>query len=181
MKQRKIHGETVLMIILGVAVLLAMLGMLLLIWGYSCQERAEPSARYLLNELGIVRDEYAVLYESDSHGGFHGDGMYSVALDCSDHMEEIQRLSAGWRELPLPENLELMLYGGERGGVSYEYRLAEEAHFERVENGCFIFNNQHSRAAHSWDDDIFGKYSFNFSIGIFDRDTNILYFLQYDT
>ena len=140
-----------------------------------------PSAFYLKDELGIDRDAYTVLHEQDSHGGFHGDGLYAVALDCADRMEEMQALTSDWQELPLTENLELLLYGGEKDGWSYAYDLAEETAIPQIENGCYFFNNRHSRAIDSQDDDIFSQHSFNLSLAIFDRDQDILYLLCYDT
>ena len=36
---------------------------------------------------GFLKSDFAVVEEEDTHGGFHGDGMYYLILDCSgNHM-----------------------------------------------------------------------------------------------
>ena len=91
---------------------------------------ASPSATYLREELGIIRDEYTVIHEEDSHGGVHGDGLYFVVLDCSEKIEDVQKLTADWREVPLPEDLHRVLYGR----YVYEFDPVGSGQFPVVEN-----------------------------------------------
>ena len=180
MKKRKISGETVLLIIFGVPCLLVMLVWLLIyvsFFWYDYQNGITPSAAYLHRELGIARDEYTVLHEQDDHGGFHGDGMYFVVLDCSGKTEEMQKLTEDWRELPLPSNLHEKLYGGK----FWDADPVENGLIEVANDGCYYFNNRHDDARHSWDTEIEGKFSYNFSIAVFNRENDTLCLMCVDT
>ena len=180
MKKRKISGETVLLIIFGVPYLLFLLfGLMIIVSSVTIeyQNSVAPSAAYLRQELGIERDEYVVLHEQDDHGGFHGDGLYFVVMDCSGKTEEIQKLTEDWRELPLPPNLHGKLYGGMFDLVD----PVGNGLIEVANDGCYYFNNRHSEARDSWDTEIEGKYSYNSSIAVFNRENNTLCLLCVDT
>ena len=87
-----------------------------------------------------------------------------------------------WEKLPLTENLELIMYGGVKDGITYGYNLAHTADIPKVENGYYFFLDKHSGSTdrHS-DAELFGRYSFNFSLAIYDSDKKILYYLKEDT
>lgn len=158
--------------------LLLAAGMLLLAAVLFLPARREGfSPSYLRNELGIDRSDYNVLHEQDSHGGFHGDGLYFVVLDCSGKTEEMQRLTEDWRELPLPPNLHRKLYGG-------MLELTDPVGnglIEEASDGRYYFNNRHSKARDPWDTEIEGKYSYNFSVAVFNRENNTLCLMCVDT
>ena len=135
---------------------------------------SEFASTYLDEEFGIDSRDYTVLHKEEGHGGFHGDGLYHIALDCSQNMDEMAAVVVDWRSLPLPENLYKVMF-------SPGFDLAGQASIPDVQNGYYYFHNRHSEARFSWDTDIFGHASYNFSIGIFDSDTNILYFVAFDT
>ena len=48
--------------------------------------------------------------ETDTHGGFLGDGEYLLVLDCSGKEEMILAQTNGWSAFPLSENLQEALY-----------------------------------------------------------------------
>ncbi|MBE7014147.1 MAG: hypothetical protein E7419_02935 [Ruminococcaceae bacterium] len=126
--------------------------------------------------------DFTVIEELDTHGGFHGDGSYYLILDCSDNKEEALKIVSNWNKLPLSENLNLIIYGGEKDGVTYGYKLQEEAHIPKIKNGYFMFEDRHYKSKDSKDDtELFDRYSFNFSIAIYDCDTDIMYYFEYDT
>lgn len=138
------------------------------------QQDYAPSAAYL-KEIGIERDEYDVLYETDDHGGFHGDGMYFVVLGCKGKHEEMLELTGDWRELPLPESLYTMIYTGNFGAP------AQDGLYEIAEDGCYYFCNRHSDALNAQDTEIFGRYSYNFDLAVYDRENDILCMMVFDT
>lgn len=140
------------------------------------QEGYAPSAGYL-KEIGVDRDEYSVLYEADNHGGFHGDGLYFVVLDCEGRHEEMMELTEGWLELPLPKELHRMIYTEGFGCP------AMEGLYEIAQDGCYYFRNRHRYALNEQDSDIFGKgkYSCNFDLAVYDRERDTLCMMVYDT
>ena len=137
------------------------------------------STDYLRHELGLDKSAFTVVRETDTHGGFHGDGLYSVALNCSDQEEMIQTLTEGWQPLPLSRALQISLYGGEADGVLYG-GWSEEAGIPQIENGYYYFKNRQEGCGESWTD-LIESYSVNYTLAIFDSDTHILYFMCVDT
>ena len=132
--------------------------------------------------FGFAKNDFSVVEELDTHGGFHGDGSYYLILDCSDNKEKALKTVKEWTKLPLSENLNLIMYGGSKDGVTYVYELAEEAHIPEIENGYYIFEDRSSESTDSTDDtELFDRYSFNFSIAIYDCDTDRMYYFEFDT
>lgn len=123
---------------------------------------------------------------SDSHGGFLGDGLLSVRYRFTP-AEAFNLVSSilsnkNWKPLPLPENLGLLLYGGSKDGISYEYRLAQEAGFPEISNGYYFFSDANAAPNDKHDDaGLFDRYSFNIQCALYDSDTLTLYFLSFDT
>ena len=144
----------------------------------SCSTTESVQADY----FGFKPTEFIVVEEKDTHGGFHGDGSYYLILDCSQNSECAHEIIQGWKELPLSNNLELVMYGGEKDGVSYGYNLAEEAHWPTISNGVYKFVDRHSESVDKLDDtSLLNRYSFNFSVAVYDLDTDTLYYFEMDT
>lgn len=124
--------------------------------------------------FGFNITEFTVVAEDDTHGGFLGDGAYYLILDCSEKAEQAKLLVKDWKELPLTANLQVAMYGS--------YDFAEEAHWPTVNNGVYKFVDRHSEAVDKSDDtNLLSRYSFNFSIAVYDLDTNTLYYYELDT
>lgn len=113
--------------------------------------------------------------ETDTHGGFLGDGEYLLVLDCSGKEEKILAQTSGWSAFPLSENLREALYEwgpSERtippeisSGVWYFYdRFADETAFDRRSDARLL-----SRPAE------------NYSLLIYDSDSGRLYYYEMDT
>ena len=66
------------------------------------------------NVLGFDVTGYNIIEEKDTHGGFHGDGTYHLILDCSSNSQKARNMVRDWTPLPLSENLNLIMYGGEK-------------------------------------------------------------------
>ena len=145
----------------------------------------KPTSNYIgetTEHFGFAKKDFSVVEELDTHGGFRGDGSYYLILDCSNNKEKALKKVEDWNKLPLSENLNLIMYGGEKDGVTYGYELAKEAHIPKIENGYYIFEDRSSESTDSADDtELFDRYSFNFSIAIYDSDTNKMYYFEFDT
>ena len=132
--------------------------------------------------FGFSKKDFTVVAEQDTHGGFHGDGSYYLILDCSNNVDDALSIVANWNQLPLSEKLNLIMYGGEKDGVTYGYNLAEEARMPAMENGYYRFEDRHSGANEASNNSgLFGCGSFNFSLAVYDSDTNRLYYFEFDT
>lgn len=122
-------------------------------------------------DIGIPLHKATVVSESDTHGGFHGDGTTFIELNCSkaDVLKEI-KTAQGWKELPLSDSSRNLIY--------------EFCHlpFPEVANGYYYFYDRHSGATDVYDDTkVTGRGSLNFTIAIYDSDTNMLYYSRVDT
>lgn len=130
--------------------------------------------------FGFAKKDFSVVEELDTHGGFLGDGSYYLILDCSDNKAKALEIVKDWNKLPLSKNLNHIMYGEE--DINYEINLAREAHIPKIENGYYIFEDEHSESKDSRDDsELFDRYSFNFSIALYDSDTDKMYYFEFDT
>lgn len=120
--------------------------------------------------FGFSKQKFTVVEEQDTHGGFHGDGSYYLVLDCSNHAEAALNIVERWNKLPLSENLDMFIYG------------EEVAQLPRIENGYYCFQDRHPEAINPSDDsELFSRWSFNFSLAVYDSDTNMFYYFEFDT
>lgn len=130
--------------------------------------------------LGFDKEDFIVVDEADTHDGFHGDGSYYLILDCSENKEKALENIKVWKKLPLSKNLELIMYGNESG--TYGYKLAEEAKIPEIENGYYYFCDRHAESTDSSDDsNLFNRASFNFTLAVYDSDTDRMYYFEFDT
>lgn len=132
--------------------------------------------------FGFSKQNFSIVEEQDTHGGFHGDGSYYLILDCSNNIETALEIVDSWNNLPLSENLDLVMFGGEKNGISYQYNLSEKAHIPKIENGYYCFTDRHSKAKDPSDDsELLNRSSFNFSLAVYDSDTNRFYYFEFDS
>ena len=132
-------------------------------------------------ELNIDVSKCSIEKDKDTHGGFLGDGDYIAVLDCNNNFNNMKKKLLSWNKLPLSENLQLIMYGGKKDGMEYEYNLALENKIPEIKNGYYYFINRHRDASSKQSDDIFNHYSFNFTLAMYDLDTNKLYYYKFDT
>ena len=120
--------------------------------------------------MGFDKSEYTIVAEEDNY----------LILDCSSNAEKALDIAREWNPMPLSENLNLIMYGGVRDGMTYGYELAEEAHWPKIEHGYYKFIDEQSDDPAD-DSGLFGRYSFNFEIAAYDTDTNLFYYFRFDT
>ena len=144
----------------------------------------KPTANYISETteyFGFAKKDFSVVDELDTHGGFHGDGSYYLILDCSNGKEKALKKVENWNKLPLPENLNLIMYGGEKDGVEYGY-FSEQANWPEIRNGVYKFVDRNSDAEDPSDDkEILSRGTANFSIAVYDLDSDMLYYFEADT
>lgn len=133
------------------------------------------------NELGIDVSSGNEISNFDNHGGFHGDGTTYIALSFSDNkvLEQIEA-SNQWDDFPLDETAKTLVYGisdeisrigpflNDGNGNS----LAPE-----IQNGYYLLIDRHTDT----ETDILNRRSFNFTLGLYDTDTDTLYYYKLDT
>ena len=107
------------------------LGVLMIVMAVSGCTGKKPAEQYVSEQLNCSLPAAEKAEASDTHGGFHGEGEYAAAIrfDTVHGAQLAERLqnTDGWKALPLEEELELLMYGGSRGGSSYGYYFADKA------------------------------------------------------
>ncbi|MDD3394496.1 MAG: hypothetical protein PHG19_07640 [Anaerotignum sp.] len=147
---------------------------------------SDKEQKQISKELGIDVSDGTVMKSSDTHGGFHGDGTTFIELSFSDEncLEEIKK-NSDWKQLPLTDNLTALVYGKVIGQTSEGPYLTDENSdtlFPKIQNGYYYFCDTHTESVnHEDDSDVLNRYSFNFTIAIYDNDTEILYFSKFGT
>lgn len=138
------------------------------------------------DSIGIDVSKGTVLTDSDSHGGFHGDGMMfqQILFEDSDLSDEIKD-NGNWNPMPLSENIEALVYGIEEGTSSIGPFLTDESGdpiIPDIQNGYYYFYDRHSESKEPLsDEDVLSRASFNFTLAVYDSDDHILYYVEFDT
>lgn len=120
--------------------------------------------------------------------GFHGDGTviarFKYNSDSSEKIVKQINNNDKWNELPLSENIDILLYGGIKNGIEYTFDYATELNLPRIEHGYYFVHNRYYETQDEYsdyeilDDD---AYAFNLTVAVYDTDANVLYYIKIDT
>ena len=128
------------------------------------------------SQIEIQIPFFAKIEEKDTHGGFHGDGeafakIYFSKEQATEFVNKVKQ-NSNWKELPIPEELKDSLPEPIDNGMKIPF----------VENGYWFCIDRHSEAndRHNYNE-MLSRSSLNYSIAVFDNDSNILYFYALDT
>lgn len=139
--------------------------------------------------LGIDISSAEVISEEDDHGGFHGDGTAFISLDCSgtDIADQINA-DGNWASFPLDDTVRALVYGVEMQDGDSEIQMGPYLTDEggnplipEVENGYYLLIDRQAEEGKATGADILHRASFNFTLGIYDSDADILYYFELDT
>lgn len=124
-------------------------------------------------DTGIDMGAGKVISENDSHEGFHGDGLYFSEIKFSDDstLERI-KTNTKWHKLPLSKNLNEFIYEPLDDGIK----------MPKITNGYYYFYDRHSESSNPYDDtELLSRGSYNFTVMIYDCDSDTLYVCREDT
>ena len=118
-----------------------------------------------------------MIQEIDNHGGFLGDGILFSKLDCSKANIDF----SNWKEFPLSDNIK-EVYDMDVcdtsgcGVASLRYGIPD------IEEGYYYFYDRHYESKDRFDDiDLNTRASYNFSLIMFDKKNNMMYYYELDT
>ena len=132
---------------------------------------------YIKQEINIDISKCNILIDNSDSPSFNGDGEYFVKADCSNDNENMLNQIRFWNELPLPEDVRLIMYGGEKNGRTYSYDLADKAGMPEIKNGVYLFDDRHIQS----DKDFLDRASYNFTVALYDKDLDTFYYYEYDS
>ena len=161
--------------------------MVLLVIMTGCRtEKTDNILSEISKTIGVDVSAGEVISESDSHGGFHGDGDTVVVIQFADTSFSDQiKENELWNAMPLTENLTALVYGirKEDGSVGPMIQSGDGTPaIPEVDNGYYYFRDRHSQSTDPADDSgVLGRASYNFTIAIYDTDSKILYYMELDT
>ncbi len=143
----------------------------------ACGTKRDEAAKIL--SLNLSSGEEISNY--DTHGGFHGDGTTCIAYRFDDDtvLEEI-RSASEWSEFPLDDTVRALVYGLSDGTTQIGPWLNDDMGHPivpEIQNGYYLLIDRQNGA----ETEILDRYSFNFTLGLYDTDTNTLYFCELDT
>ncbi|MCD8363784.1 MAG: hypothetical protein LUC98_12655 [Lachnospiraceae bacterium] len=120
----------------------------------------------------------------DTHSG-NGDGASCIVLNFEDDtvLEEIQS-KAEWKAFPFDETVLILVYGIEDEKSKMGPYLTDENGnplVPEIQNGYYLLIDRQAEEGKATEEDILHRNSFNFTLGLYDTDTNTLYFCQLDT
>lgn len=125
-------------------------------------------------QIGIDVSKCTISEEKDTHGGFLGDGDYYAIFDCSKNKNYILEHLNTWNKLPLSKNIE------------FAVSKYTDIDISKINNGYYYFIDRYAveykdiKDIHS-DEKLLDRYAFNFTIAIYDSDTNMLHYYELDT
>lgn len=164
--------------------LLLVIGILSVFLFSACH--SDSSYREISDVLGIDISSGAIGTDHDSHGGFHGDGERFLTISFSDSsITETLAKEPEWKPLPFTENITALIYGiSTEEGVTGPYVTDEDgaAQFPEIKNGYYYFIDRQNQNTDRHDDsNVLDRHSFNVTIAVYDIDTDMLYYAEYDT
>ena len=146
-----------------------------LIAGCSLSNREKYISKYI--EANV--DDCTILKEWDTHSGFLGDGEYFAKLKCSN--SDSLKFSSNWKKLPLPNIIQDIL----------DIKWCDDANclnfWEKYDviksnSGYYFFLNRHFDVKNKYDvEELMNNVSYNFTLAIFEQDSNTIYYYEIDT
>lgn len=143
----------------------------------ACGGKSGEAAKVLGLDVSMGKE----ISDYETHGGFHGDGITMIAYHFDDDtiLKEIRNASE-WKEFPLDDTVQALVYGLSDETTQIGPMLNDnEGHpiVPEIQNGYYLLIDRQNEA----EGDILTRHSFNFTLGLYDTDTNMLYFCELDT
>lgn len=131
-------------------------------------------------ELGIDVSRGREIFNHDSHCG-NGDGCWYVVLQF--HNNELLNgimSDSRWRTFPLDRTTQTLVYGVKVGSNSNGPYLVDDnggTLIPEISNGYYILIDRHEQKGQN----LLNRFSYNFTIGLYDIDSKRLYFCRFDS
>lgn len=142
---------------------------------------AKKSQEIVSKELGIDVTNGIEISYVDTHEGFHGDGYTHITLKFNDNsILNVIKNDSGWKKFPMDKTCQILAYGIENKTNKIGPFLNDgqgNPLVPKIQNGYWLLIDHHFNTKI----DILKRSSFNFVLGLYDIDNNIIYFYKFDT
>lgn len=119
-------------------------------------------------ELGVDLSAGTLIRFEDNHGGFLGDGLTTAEVELDGPIEGLAD-APGWKPLPLS------------GNAARAVSICEEE-AASAEQGWYYFYDRHSESVDPYDDaKLHERYSWNFTVAVYDSQQGWMYYYKLDT
>ena len=134
------------------------------------------STNELTNYCGIDFSGGYVINATDSHSGFLGDGTTYVEIAYYDEaVAENIAQNGRWKPLPVSDDIYKVIY-------TDHFEAIRNYGIPKIKNGYYFFYDRSDEATDPYDETKFyDRYSYNFTVALYDNDTNRLYYIEADT
>lgn len=160
----------------GLVMLLVLLSSLCILAGCGSSSPQDTVSKGL--ELDVSEGREVSVY--DTHSG-NGDGTSCIVLQFEDTtvLEAIEA-NTDWGAFPLDETVQTLVYGTEtengKMGPFLEDRDGNPL-VPNIQNGYYRLIDRHTDKG----TELLERHSFNFTVGLYDTDSNTLYYCELDT
>lgn len=154
---------------------------LLLLFLVACARSPRDQAA---KELGLNLAYGEEISSFDTHSG-NGDGTTFLALKLHDDAVEASiRSDHSWQSFPLDRTAQTLVYGRTDGTDTVgPYLCDTEGHalVPKIHRGYYTLIDRQTTNEKTKNADLLARHSLNFTIGLYDSDTKILYYYKLDT
>lgn len=135
-------------------------------------------------QLGLSVSGGKEVLNLNEYTSSEGHSCIAISFDDDTVLEEIKGNSE-WKAFPLDDTVQALIYGldDERGGKCGPFLSDSQnnALVPEIQNGYYILIDRQFKKDKSTRKDILNRPSFNFTVGLYDTDTNTLYSCKLDT
>lgn len=142
----------------------------------------KTTEEYIYDKIKIDISSCTITTEIETPVSFNGDGEYFITADCYKSRDIILNQIKNWNQLPLTNNLQLLMYGGEKDGITSFAIPSNEIEIPNINKGYYYFLDRHDEAIYyNSDENVLNRFSYNFTIALYNEETNKLYYYELDT
>lgn len=147
----------------------------------ACGFGSQNPKQIISDELGIDVSSGKELSSFENHSGFHGDGTTYISLRFLDHqaLKQIEE-SAQWKKFPLDRTARVLVYGiSDVTGSIGPFLNDDNGNplVPEISNGYYLLIDRHTVK----EMDMLKRSSINLTLGLYDTDTDTLYYCKLDT
>ena len=135
-------------------------------------------------EIGVDISSEKILEEKDDHGGFCGDGIkiVKIKIENKQFISELES-SSEWKP-QISKAIQGFLYGLEEGDCEYRPFISDEDDTPLIptfSHAYYFIKNRNSDSRDLKGTELLEFPSANVTIAVYDTETSVLYYCEYDS